>query len=119
MRWYHYIAWFLAGVFVVYSVPHIINGVSGRSFPTPFASTLPSHQLGAQVASGVLPPTAFSPPWVNVLWGMFFLIIGYFLVCRVGSFNLRRTRDAIAIGSGALLMALLLAFAFEPLYVGR
>src|SRR5690242_2517009 len=114
MRWYHYTAWFLGGVFVVNSIPHIINGVSGRSFPTPFACT------PGRLSPGVLPPpSAFSPPWVNVLWGIFMLIIGYLLLYRVGSFNVRRTRDAIAIGSGALLMALMLAFAFEPMYVGR
>jgi hypothetical protein len=113
-RYKNYVAWFLGGVFVVNSIPHIINGVSGRSFPTPFSTT------PGRLSPGVLPPpSAFSPPWVNVLWGVFMLIIGYLLVCRVGTFSLRRTRDAIAFGSGAVLIALMLAFAFGPLYAGR
>ena len=114
MRWYHYLAWFFGGVFLVNSIPHFINGVSGRSFPTPFART-----PGPLKIPGVVPPSAFSPPWLNVLWGLFILIIGYLLVCRIGTFSLRRTRDVLALASGALLMALMLAFAFEPMYVGR
>jgi hypothetical protein len=38
MKWYHYIAYFFGGAFLVNSVPHFTNGVSGRSFPSPFAS---------------------------------------------------------------------------------
>jgi len=38
MRWYFFVAYFFAGAFLVNAVPHFVNGVSGRSFPTPFAS---------------------------------------------------------------------------------
>jgi hypothetical protein len=54
MKWYHYVAYFFGGSFLVNSVPHFTNGVSGRSFPTPFASP---------------PGQGLSPAWVNVLWG--------------------------------------------------
>ena len=104
MRWYHYIAWFFGGAFLANFVPHFTNGVSGRSFPTPFASP---------------PGQGLSPAWVNVLWGLLNLLIGYLLVCRVGTFSLRRTRDVAVLGVGAVLMAVMLARAFAPLFAPR
>ncbi len=98
MKWYHYVAYFFGGAFLVNAVPHFTNGVSGRPFPTPFASP---------------PGVGLSPAWVNVLWGLFNLIIGYLLVCRVGTFELRRTRDLLVVGIGALLMAVMLPRAFS------
>jgi hypothetical protein len=103
MKWYHYVAYFFGGAFLVNAVPHFTNGVSGRSFPTPFASP---------------PGVGLSPAWVNVLWGLFNLAIGYLLVCRVGTFELRRTRDLLVVGVGALLMAVMLARAFSRLSGG-
>jgi hypothetical protein len=103
MRWYHYVAYFFGGAFLVNSVPHFTNGVSGRAFPTPFASP---------------PGQGMSPAIVNVLWGLFNLVIGYLLVCRVGSFSLRRTRDALILGAGALLMGVMLSRAFGRIYGG-
>ena len=50
MPWYHYVAWFFGGAFLVNSVPHFTNGVSGRPFPTPFAKP---------------PGRGLSPSWVN------------------------------------------------------
>ena len=104
MRWYQYIAYFFGGAFLVNSVPHFTNGVSGRSFPTPFASP---------------PGQGLSPAWVNVLWGLFNLLIGYLLVCRVGTFNLRKTRDVAVAGIGAVVMAVMLARAFAQVAAGR
>jgi len=67
MKWYHYIAYFFGGAFLVNSVPHFTNGVSGRSFPSPFASP---------------PGQGLSPAWVNVLWGLFNLMVGYLDLIR-------------------------------------
>jgi hypothetical protein len=36
MHWYTCVAYFLGGAFLVNAVPHFVNGVSVRSFPTPF-----------------------------------------------------------------------------------
>ena len=49
---------------------------------------------------------------VNVLWGSFNLTVGYLLVCRVGQFDLRRTRHVVIVGAGGLAMAVMLARAF-------
>ena len=104
MKWNHYLAYFFGGAFLMNSVPHLVNGVSGHSFPSPFASP---------------PGRGMSPAWVNVLWGLFNLLIGYMLVCRVGTFSLRKTRDVAVAGAGGLLMALMLAQSFSPLFAGK
>ena len=101
MKWYHYLAYFFGGAFLANTVPHFTNGISGRSFPTPFASP---------------PGQGMSPPMVNVLWGVFNLVIGYLLVCRVGKFDIRRTSDALLVGAGILLMAVMLSRAFGAIY---
>jgi hypothetical protein len=98
MKWYHAVSYFFGGAFLVNAVPHFVSGVSGRSFPTPFASP---------------PGQGLSPAWLNVLWGLFNVVVGYLLVCRVGTFNLRKTRDVALAGIGALVMALVAASAFS------
>ncbi len=32
MRWYHYVAYFFGGAFLANAIPHLVNGISGRSF---------------------------------------------------------------------------------------
>ncbi|MGO9094993.1 MAG: hypothetical protein ACLQGV_07185 [Bryobacteraceae bacterium] len=103
MRWYHYAAYFIGGAFLANMLPHFINGISGHAFQSPFASP---------------PGVGLSSPTVNVLWGFFNLAVGYLLVCRVGSFNLRRTGHALALGAGILAMSLILAGVFGPLQCG-
>jgi hypothetical protein len=55
---------------------------------------------------------------VNVAWGLFNLVIGYLLVCRVGSFDLRKTPHVLVLGAGILLMSLNLAHYFGRLHGG-
>lgn len=80
MRWYHYLAYFFAGAFLANAIPHFVNGISGNAFQSPFASP---------------PGIGLSSSTVNVLWGFFNFAIGYLLVCRVGSFNLRKTQHVL------------------------
>jgi hypothetical protein len=103
MRWYHYIAYFFGGAFLVNAIPHFVSGVTGHPFQSPFA-----HPPGQGLSSAV----------VNVLWGSFNIAIGYLLLCRVGTFALRQTRHVIVAGLGALLMALMSAYAFGRFYGG-
>lgn len=103
MRWYHYVAYFFGGAFLANAVPHFVNGVSGHPFQSPFASP---------------PGEGLSSSTVNVLWGFFNLVVGYVLVCRVGSFDLRQTRHVLVLGLGVLLMAVMLAHAFGRFYGG-
>jgi len=97
MQWYHIVAYFFGGAFLVNAIPHFTNGVSGRMFPTPFASP---------------PGKGLSPAFVNVLWGSLNLVFGYLLVFRVGAFDFRRTQDALVVGVGGLLMGIMLSRTF-------
>lgn len=103
MRWYHYLTYFFGGAFLANAVPHFTNGISGRRFPSPFASP---------------PGQGESSAMVNVLWGTFNLAIGYLLVARVGHFSLRRTRDAVVFGLGVVLTGVMLSRAFGRIYGG-
>ncbi len=55
---------------------------------------------------------------VNVLWGLFNLALGYLLICRVGSFNLRKTEHALVLGAGVAIISLLDAHAFARFHGG-
>lgn len=68
MNWYHHIAGFFAGVFLVNVVPHFVHGTSGDRFPTPFARP---------------PGKGLSSPTLNVFWSLLNLAVGYILL-RVG-----------------------------------
>ena len=103
MRWYHCVAYFFGGAFLANTVPHFVNGVSGNAFQSPFASP---------------PGEGVSSSTINVLWGLLNLAVAYLLICRVGSFNLRKTTHAITLGIGALLMSLMLARAFGRFHGG-
>jgi hypothetical protein len=104
MPWYEYIAYFLGGAFLANATPHFSNGISGRSFPTPFAKP---------------PGKGLSSPLVNVLWGAFNAVVGYLLVFHVGNFSLRDIQDVLIAGAGALLMGVMLSQAFAQLYAGK
>ena len=103
MRWYHYVAYFFGGAFLANTLPHLMNGISGRAFQSPFASP---------------PGVGLSSATVNVLWGLFNLAVGYLLVCRVGRFDLRKNSHVAVLGAGILVMSLMLARAFGRFYGG-
>jgi hypothetical protein len=103
-RWYHFIAYFFGGAFLANTIPHLVNGISGSPFQSPFASP---------------PGQGLSSSTVNVLWGMFNLVVAYVLVARVGRFELRQTRHVVVLVLGALLMALTLARGFGRLHGGN
>lgn len=102
-HWYFFLAYFFGGAFLVNAVPHFVQGVSGRSFPSPFSSP---------------PGKGLSSPIINVLWGTANVVVGYFLVCWVGTFHIRGASDIVVAGAGGLLMALMLAHSFGRLYAG-
>jgi hypothetical protein len=53
-----------------------------------------------------------------VLWGLFNLAVGYLLVCRVGKFDLRRTRHVLVLGAGVVFVSVMLARAFGRFHGG-
>lgn len=100
MHWYFYLAYFFGGAFLTNAIPHFVNGISGRPFPSPFASP---------------PGKGLSSPMINVLWGTFNVIVGYLLVCHLGEFHLRNLLDVLVLGLGGLWMGIMLARAFGRL----
>jgi hypothetical protein len=103
MLWYHFISYFFGGAFLANSVPHLINGISGRPFQSPFAKP---------------PGQGLSSSTVNVLWGFFNLIVAYLLILRVGSFSLHNIPQVLIFAAGILLMSVMLARSFGRFHGG-
>ena len=97
MAWPHLLAYGFGGAVLANAVPHLVAGMMGRPFQSPFARP---------------PGQGLSSSTVNVLWGFFNLGIGYLLVCRIGDFDLRDTADVAALGLGALALSLVAARQF-------
>jgi len=104
MQWLFLASYFFGGVFLVNAIPHFVSGMMGRAFQSPFAKP---------------PGEGLSSSTVNVLWGSFNIAVGYVLVCRVGEFELRDTSDALAVGLGALLIALISSRGFGRFHGGN
>ena len=85
---------FLGGAFLANAIPHVVSGMMGKPFQSPFAKP---------------PGEGLSSSTINVLWGFFNLAISYLILCRIGDFALKDTADIVALGAGAFLIALLLA----------
>ena len=97
MPWLYLAAYFFGGAFLANAVPHLVSGMMGRPFQSPFAKP---------------PGQGLSSSTVNVLWGFFNLVVGYLLVCRVGDFELRDASDVAALGLGMFLLAIATARQF-------
>ncbi|WP_269501475.1 hypothetical protein [Burkholderia sp. IMCC1007] len=104
MNLLHLVSYFFGGAFLANAVPHLVSGLRGEPFQTPFASP---------------PGRGLSSSAVNVVWGVVNLAIAYALVCRVGDFDLKRTADAVALGLGILVLGLFLARHFGELHSGN
>ncbi len=96
MKWYHYVSCFFAGMFIANFVPHFIHGISGDSFPTPFANP---------------PGKGLSSPTVNVLWGLLNLVIGY-LLYQGGKISNTKMLTVIVFFAGIVTMSVMLSIAF-------
>jgi hypothetical protein len=104
MEWIHHASYFFGGAFLTNAVPHFVSGVMGRPFQSPFAKP---------------PGEGLSSSTVNVLWGFLNLAVGYVLICRVGNFDLRATDHVVVAGSGALLLAMVMARMFGRFHGGN
>ena len=104
MNWLDLTAYFFGGAFFTNAIPHVVAGLMGEPFQSPFAKP---------------PGEGLSSSTVNILWGFFNLVIGYLLVCRVGDFGLQITGDVVAFGLGILAIGLLSARLFGRLHGGH
>lgn len=93
----HGVSYFFGGIFLINSIPHVVSGLMGRPFQSPFAKP---------------PGEGFSSSTVNVLWGFLNLAIAYLLICRTGDFDLRATAHIATAGAGMLLAGVIMARRF-------
>ena len=98
------VALFFGGMFLVNAVPHVVAGVLGRAFQTPFATP-----RGEGLSSST----------VNVLWGFLNLAMAWVLLVRTGGFDLQSWAHALAGAAGGLLMALFHARHFGRFHGGN
>lgn len=104
MHWINYVAYFFGGAFLTNAIPHFVSGVMGRPFQSPFAKP---------------PGQGLSSSTVNVLWGFLNFVVAYFLIGRVGNFDLRATDDAVAAGLGVLILSVMTARMFGRFHGGN
>jgi len=97
MPWLDLVSYFFGGAFLANAVPHLVSGMMGRPFQSPFAKP---------------PGQGLSSSTTNVLWGFFNLGVGYVLVYRVGEFDMRDAADVSALGLGLFLLAIFTARQF-------
>ncbi|MBP0606719.1 MULTISPECIES: hypothetical protein [Burkholderia] len=104
MNFLHLVSYFFGGAFLANAAPHLVSGLRGEPFQTPFA-----HPPGRGLSSST----------VNVVWGVVNLVMAYALVRRAGDFDLKITADAAAFGLGILVLGLFLARHFGELHGGN
>lgn len=104
MNWLNLISYFFGGAFLCNAIPHVVSGLMGRPFQSPFAKP---------------PGQGLSSSTVNVAWGVLNLAVAYILICRVGDFSLRSTADAAILGLGFLLIGLFCARHFGRFHGGN
>ena len=104
MHWYHYASYFFGGVFLANAIPHLVSGMMGRAFQSPFAKP---------------PGVGLSSSTVNVLWGEFNIAVGYLLICQVGNFELRNPIHVLVAGLGALFISVMSSRLFGRFHGGN
>jgi hypothetical protein len=104
MNWTNHISYFFGGAFLANAIPHIVSGMMGRPFQSPFAK--PSGE-------------GLSSSTVNVMWGFFNVMVAYLLIVRVGDFDLHSIPDILAMGMGGFLIALYSARYFGKFHGGN
>lgn len=100
----HYFSVLVGGVFLMNAVPHIISGVLGRAFQSPFASP-PGKGLSSSI--------------VNILWGFSNLLLAWLLLIYLGRVDIARWPDAIVLFVGMFVIALFSAYHFGQFHGGN
>ena len=100
----HPFALFFGGAFLVNTIPHLVSGLQGRPFQSPFAKP---------------PGQGLSSSTVNVLWGSLNLALAYLLLIRVANLDFHSLRQIAVVGAGILILALLTARHFGRFHGGN
>ncbi len=96
MKWYNYLAALAGGFFTANIIPHLVKGMTGQEFPSPFG-----------VPSGV----GLSTPIENVIWAMINLTLSYVLL-RVSKVKFDNTISMVLVFLGVALCAFMCASNF-------
>lgn len=99
-----HISYFFGGMFLANSIPHLVSGLMGRAFQSPFAK--PSGK-------------GLSSSTVNVLWGWLNIGVGYLLTLDVGHFDIHAPADVAAFGLGGILISIQSARHFGQFHGGN
>lgn len=98
-----YVALFFCGMLLCNSIPHVVCGLQGKPFPTPFARP-----------SGV----GYSSPLVNFLWGFANLVAALVLLSR-NPFPFGTNAALASVLVGALLIGVFTARHFGAVEAKR
>ena len=99
----NYIADFFAGAFLCNCIPHLVCGLQGAPFPTPFAKP---RGIGD------------SPPVVNFFWGAFNGLAGAALLAR-HPVAVGLNTDFLVLVAGALVLGAQMALHFGRVRQGK
>jgi hypothetical protein len=104
VQWLHDAGYFLGGALLANAIPHVVSGMLGRPFQSPFAKP---------------PGEGLSSSTVNVLWGFANLVVAYLLLARVGNFDIRAIDQVASAGLGMLLSGVMAARMFGRFHGGN
>jgi hypothetical protein len=104
MHWNHFASYLFGGAFLANAVPRFVSGMMGRAFQSPFAKP---------------PGVGLSSSTVNVLWGIFNIAAGYWLLSQVDDFDMHNPIHVLVAGSGALFVAVMSARRFGQFHGGN
>ena len=94
MPWYVYPICFFIGAFAANGIPHLVEGVAGRPFPSPFSKP---------------PGVGDSSPLVNAIWGWANVVVAGVLAWIFEPRGASAGLGWIVVAIGALTMAVFLA----------
>jgi amino acid permease len=97
MQWYNYLSAFFAGFFLANTIPHFVSGIMGNKFPTPFAKP---------------PGKGLSSAPVNMVWSLFNLLVGYFLLLK-GTLSNDQPISLVVFFAGIALCGIMLSMRFQ------
>ncbi|SDR53765.1 hypothetical protein SAMN05443245_7259 [Paraburkholderia fungorum] len=98
------IIYFLGGACLTNAIPHLVSGLTGRTFPSVF-----SKPIGVGHSSSM----------VNFLWGWANIAFAYLLLFKLRDFDIRSTSATSAALLGALAIGISLALHFGKLHGKR
>ena len=101
MNWLSLVSYFFGGARLTNAIPHLVSELTGRRFPRLF-----SKPVGVGLSSST----------VNFLWGWTNLLLGWFLIFRVGTFDLRSVAEVLSLSAGSLIIGWMLSRYFGRLY---